>query len=281
MLPSAATLPAPSTEPAPVLLSAVKPATNSAGTANRANLSPAGPKRDPKFQPTAKPDADGSNASNADDSNPNAMSPQHDLTTAVHEIAAPPSHNNSTSSDPSTQTSLNLSNPPETLHTSPDPSNPSAAPTPHIASSDTPTTQTTPAINTAKVIQTMSGSEMRVGMRTVDFGNISIRTSLAREGLSAQISLDHNGLGQALSAHLPAIEAKLSEGYGVKANVELIGGNSSSFSGNPEHNSHSRHPEQQTYSTLPSIGAGALPQNSVPTILPAALPTSSRLDIRI
>ena len=126
----------------------------------------------------------------------------------------------------------------------------------------------------------MAGSEMRVGMRTVDFGNISIRTSLAREVLSAQISLDHNGLGQALSAHLPEMEAKLSQGYGVKANVEVIGGNSS-FSGNSGNNSQGGQTGRQTYSTLTSTATGALSQTT-PTILPAgALPSTSRLDIRI
>ncbi len=276
LVPSALPDPTPSTPAAPAISSATKPGATSPATANRANLGPTGPKRDPKSPPTAKPNL-GGDTSETDDANPNAANPQHSLIPAIHEIASTQAHNNSANPNLSAQPSLNSSNTPEPLHSSPDPSTSAAAALPR---NPTPDPQLTPAINTAKLIQTITGSEMRVGMRTADFGNISIRTSLAREGLSAQISLDHNGLGQALSAHLPAMEAKLREEYGVRANVEVMSGNSS-FSGNPGHSSQEGQPGRQTYSTLPSIRLGALPENSTPTIIPAALPSAVRLDIRI
>jgi hypothetical protein len=66
-----------------------------------------------------------------------------------------------------------------------------------------------PVINTAKLIQSMGQSEMRVGMRSNDFGNISISTSATRDLISAQISLDHGELARTLATHLPEMQARL------------------------------------------------------------------------
>jgi hypothetical protein len=77
----------------------------------------------------------------------------------------------------------------------------------------TPTTiplpQAVPVINTAKLIQSAGQSEMRVDMRSNDFGNISISTSATRDLISAQISLDHGELARTLAAHLPEMQARL------------------------------------------------------------------------
>jgi hypothetical protein len=68
--------------------------------------------------------------------------------------------------------------------------------------------QAMPVINTAKLIQSMGQSEMRVGMRSDDFGNISISTSATRDLISAQISLDHSELARTLATHLPEMQAR-------------------------------------------------------------------------
>jgi hypothetical protein len=68
--------------------------------------------------------------------------------------------------------------------------------------------QELPAINTAKLIQSVGQSAMRVGMRSDDFGNISISTSATRDLISAQISLDHGELARTLAAHLPEMQAR-------------------------------------------------------------------------
>jgi len=78
-----------------------------------------------------------------------------------------------------------------------------------------------PPIHTASVLESMQGSEMRVGMRSAEFGNVSVSTSVNRESIAAQISFEHMDLGKALTAHLPSIEAKLSSDYGVHAKVEV------------------------------------------------------------
>ena len=69
-------------------------------------------------------------------------------------------------------------------------------------------TGTTSVINTARLIQSMSETEMRVGMRSTEFGDISIRTLVSQQQMQAQISVDHSELSNAISAHIPSMQAK-------------------------------------------------------------------------
>lgn len=85
-------------------------------------------------------------------------------------------------------------------------------------------------INTAKLIQNMSESEMRVGMHSAEFGDISIRTLVSQQQMTAQISVDHGDLGRAISAHLPAMQEKLGGELGLRAMVE-VSHSGMSFSG--------------------------------------------------
>ncbi len=87
------------------------------------------------------------------------------------------------------------------------------------------------AINTAQVLGRMNGTEMRVGMRSEEFGSISIQTSVSPGNVVAQIALDHGALGRALAAHLPAMEEKLGNTLGVTARVELRDGMQTSTQG--------------------------------------------------
>lgn len=88
----------------------------------------------------------------------------------------------------------------------------------------------TSRIDTARVMQSMSQSEMRVGMHSAEFGEISIRTSVTPQQMMAQISVDHGDLGKAISAHIPAMEQKLGGETGLRALVEVNQG-AMSFSG--------------------------------------------------
>lgn len=80
---------------------------------------------------------------------------------------------------------------------------------------------TSSGINTANLIQKMSESEMRVGMHSAEFGDISIRTSVSQQQMTAEISVDHGDLGKAIAAHIPAMEAKLGGELGLRALVEV------------------------------------------------------------
>jgi hypothetical protein len=91
-------------------------------------------------------------------------------------------------------------------------------------------------INAAKLIQSMGGSEMRVGMHSAEFGDISIRTTISQQQMVAQISLSHNDLTQAILAHVATVQAKLGEDYSLHASIE-INNQGSSLSGEAQHSS--------------------------------------------
>jgi hypothetical protein len=83
--------------------------------------------------------------------------------------------------------------------------------------------QAVPVINTAKLIQSMGQSEMRVGMRSNDFGSISISTSATRDLISAQISLDHGELARTIATHLPEMQARLGGNQAMDVRIDMNG----------------------------------------------------------
>lgn len=135
------------------------------------------------------------------------------------------------------------------------------------------------AINSARVIQSMNETEMRVGMRSSEFGDISIRTSVTQQQMQAQISVDHSELVSALSAHIPAVQAKLGADYGLHASIEVSQGGAS-FSGNQGQSSQK---DYKPFTPFAQIDGVASPTESDKGIVRPAAATvgeGSRLDIR-
>jgi hypothetical protein len=134
-----------------------------------------------------------------------------------------------------------------------------------------------PMVHSAQLIQAMHGSEMRMGMSSAEFGNISITASVTHQTLTAQIALDHAGLTRALTAQIPGMEAKLGNAYGLLSRVEVRDGASTAQGG-----SQGRQPHQPgTYSNFAAAGGRATGADvlSVPaTLMPAS---STRLDVLI
>jgi hypothetical protein len=150
--------------------------------------------------------------------------------------------------------------------------------------------QSVPVINTAKLIQSMGQSEMRVGMRSNDFGNISISTSATRDLISAQISLDHGELARTLAAHLPEMQARLGGNQAMDVRIDINGqatGQGARTSpgmsnGSPDGSSGDRHQRGSTASNQPADGFAGRGSS----IAVAGLPSGeggldARLDIRV
>jgi hypothetical protein len=76
-------------------------------------------------------------------------------------------------------------------------------------------------VNAAKLIQTLSETQMHVGMRSAEFGDISIRTAISQQQMVAQITVDHGDLGRAIAQHLPAAQSKLGDDLGLRAAIEV------------------------------------------------------------
>jgi hypothetical protein len=137
----------------------------------------------------------------------------------------------------------------------------------------------TSGINAAKLIQTMGQTEMSVGMRSSEFGNISIRTSVSQQQMLAQISLDHGDLSQALSSHVASMQAKLENESGLHTLIEVNhqGALSSGDSGN------SSQREQQEFvrsGRTASAAVAAEPEPGIGQGAPFSANDGVRLDIR-
>ena len=144
-----------------------------------------------------------------------------------------------------------------------------------------------PALNSAQLIQSMHHSEMRLGMQSAEFGNISINTSLNHSALSAQISIDHSELGRALAVHLPAIEEKLGAAYGVQARVEVRdsstapGNNSDQSASGQQQGSRGDRGGDRGGNNASSFFGSSSQTGALTSSISTAAVDSTRLDIRI
>ena len=131
-----------------------------------------------------------------------------------------------------------------------------------------------PAINTAKLIQGMSQSEVRVGVLSREFGNIDIRTSVERHQFTAQISVEHNEMAKSLALELPSLYSRLAEQKVPVANLVIqnqSASTSSGFANNPQSQAGSRQANNTVgFQTEPTL-----------SLAPELLAPVDRLDIRI
>ncbi len=131
-----------------------------------------------------------------------------------------------------------------------------------------------PAINTAKLIQGISQSEVRVGVLSREFGNIDIRTSVERHQFTAQISVEHNEMAKSLALELPSLYSRLAEQKLPVANL-VIQNQSTSTSSGFANDAQSQAGSRQANNT---VGFQTEPTLS---LAPELLAPVDRLDIRI
>ena len=139
-----------------------------------------------------------------------------------------------------------------------------------------------PVINTAKLIQTMGQSEMRVGMHSNEFGNISITTSSVRDLVSAQISLDHGELAKAIAMHLPEMQARLGGNSAMDVRIDMNGQAAGTSGGMPNGSAdESRNAKQQTASAAAGGLRESVAERPFLTAVSAKTTSSGRLDARL
>ncbi len=136
-------------------------------------------------------------------------------------------------------------------------------------------TSTPSPVTTAKLVQGMNQSEFRVGMQTPEFGNIDIRTSVARHMFSAQISVEHSDVAKSMTADLPALYHKLADQQVPVASIVIQGQSFATSSGLAQDSQQPQTWRPQSYNVTKSDTETALPA------LMEALDSAGRLDIRI
>jgi len=127
----------------------------------------------------------------------------------------------------------------------------------------------------AQLIERVSQSELRLGMRTGEFGNIEIRTSLDHQQVKAEISSERGELGRALTAELPAFEQRMRE-QNVSLSTVVVRDASPGTGGDFD-----RSPRQQQPAPTPSnINTTSAPRN--PGLIQSETwEPEGKLDIRI
>ena len=136
-------------------------------------------------------------------------------------------------------------------------------------------TQPASLVHSTSLLNELGRSEMKVGMRVGDFGNVEIRTQMHDQQLKAEISVEHRDLGHILTNDLPALQQKLQQSDFSLASLTVRheGAPAGGFQGD------SRSP-QQFYSTPQGGGIAAGHIESI--LSPEEVREgSSGLDIRI
>ncbi len=131
-------------------------------------------------------------------------------------------------------------------------------------------------LHAAKLVASMERSELRVGLRAGEFGNVDIRTSLARNQFTAEISVERGELGRALAAELPSLHHRLSEQHLSAANITVqdnSGGSSADF----QRGSRQSH----TTATANTASSRDHQDSTLPAIASEAREQTARLDIHM
>ncbi len=139
-------------------------------------------------------------------------------------------------------------------------------------------------ISSARLTQKVSQSEMRVDLRSEDFGQISVHSTLGKGSVSTQITLENTQLGSTLATHVRELEQRLDRDHGLRASVSIdtrSGGRSPSD--DPGGSDHKGQRQPGSHKPLPSPAATkpAGHAHRISTWHPAAIPDSQRIDVRI
>ncbi len=66
-------------------------------------------------------------------------------------------------------------------------------------------------VQSARVLERMGQTEMRVGMNTADFGNLELRASVGQDRVGASIATSHLDLRAAMMAEMPSLERSIEQ----------------------------------------------------------------------
>ena len=94
-------------------------------------------------------------------------------------------------------------------------------------------------IQSARVLERMGQSEMRLGLNSNNFGSIELHTSVNQDRVGASIATSHEELRAAMMAEMPSLERAIAQhqlrldGLHMDSGLAAQTGNSGAFSGNP------------------------------------------------
>jgi len=140
----------------------------------------------------------------------------------------------------------------------------------------------TPFVSSARLIQSIQQSDMRVGLNSLEFGAISIHTSTDRGVISSQITLGHEELARTISSHLSALQETPGIPQVFSVRVDTSSPPAGDSSGPSQHSPGDRQ-QQQTGRTAQSRSTELQPrlEYNLPIPVRNLDGLNARLDIRI
>jgi hypothetical protein len=131
-------------------------------------------------------------------------------------------------------------------------------------------------VQSAKLVERIGEAELRLGIRAGEFGSVDIRTSMAHNQFTAEISVERGELGRVMAAELSSLQSRLTEQGVPVASITV-----QNHTGGPSTASDQQNPrggQQQYAANL----ASAREEGPMPMLVPfeGAAP-ASRLDIHM
>jgi hypothetical protein len=141
-----------------------------------------------------------------------------------------------------------------------------------------------PVVHSARLIQSIQQSDMRVGINSSEFGAISIHTSSSQGLVSSEITLGHAELAKAINAHLSAMQDKPGPVPALSVRVETsssTGGSSAGFSQGSQDQKQQQRSEVSHPFNSRSTGSQPWMAETPPIAALSQGALSGRLDIRV
>jgi hypothetical protein len=131
-------------------------------------------------------------------------------------------------------------------------------------------------VQSAKLVERIGEAELRLGIRTGEFGSVDIRTSMVHNQFTAEISVERGELGRVMAAELPSLQSRLTEQGVPVASITVQNHTGGASTASDQQNP--RGGQQQYAANL----ASAREEGPMPMLVPfeGAAP-ASRLDIHM
>ena len=128
--------------------------------------------------------------------------------------------------------------------------NTASAPETHKTAAEISVTSPLGSVQTARLVQHLSDTELHVGIAAGEFGKIDIHTSVSESQISARIYVEHDDLKAALVGSLPQFHEKLSAEHRLDAQIELYNTGPNFSNGSDRQQQQQRTPEQHRPASL-------------------------------
>jgi flagellar hook-length control protein FliK len=140
-------------------------------------------------------------------------------------------------------------------------------------------------VQSARILERMGQTEMRVGVNTADFGNLELRASVSQNQVGASIATAHGELRAAMLAEMPSLERSMEHHQLRLEHLDLGAHNGGANSGHQKGDGFAQQqPRSQPgseagFTAISSSSGDAVPSPGAPAPSSGSAPYSSGLNV--